>query len=79
MTKNEIAAVLEEIGMLLELEGENPFKTRAYQSGARALEAMEGAILAAEEEKGRLEALLSDSSLYVDTPDKVAEVSEDAG
>ena len=41
MTKNEIAAVLEEIGTLLELEGENPFKTRAYQSGARALEAME--------------------------------------
>ena len=41
MTKNEIAAVLEEIGTLLELEGENPFKTRAYQNGARALEAME--------------------------------------
>ena len=27
--------------MLLELQGENPFKTRAYQGGARALEAME--------------------------------------
>lgn len=39
----EIAGVLEEIGMLLELEGENPFKTRAYQSGARALEMMEEA------------------------------------
>lgn len=43
MTKNEIAGVLEEIGTLLELEGENPFKTRAYQNGARALESMEGA------------------------------------
>jgi DNA polymerase IV (family X) len=43
MTKNEIAEVLEEIGTLLELEGENPFKTRAYQNGARALEAMEAA------------------------------------
>jgi DNA polymerase (family 10) len=41
MTKNDIAEVLEEIGTLLELEGENPFKTRAYQAGARALEAME--------------------------------------
>jgi DNA polymerase (family 10) len=41
MTKIEIAAVLEEIGTLLELQGENPFKTRAYQAGARALEAME--------------------------------------
>lgn len=41
MTKHEIAEVLEEIGVLLELQGENPFKTRAYQNGARALEAME--------------------------------------
>ena len=41
MTKNEIADVLTEIGTLLELKGENPFKTRAYQSGARVLEAME--------------------------------------
>lgn len=41
MNKNEIAEVLEDIGLLLELQGENPFKTRAYQAGARALEAME--------------------------------------
>ncbi|MFA6289235.1 MAG: helix-hairpin-helix domain-containing protein [Opitutaceae bacterium] len=41
MTKNEIADVLAEIGTLLELKGENPFKTRAYQAGARALEAIE--------------------------------------
>jgi len=45
MTKNEIADVLSEIGMLLELSGENPFKIRAYQSGARALEVMEEAEL----------------------------------
>jgi DNA polymerase (family 10) len=43
MTKNEIADVLEEIGVLLELKGENPFKVRAYQAGARALEAIEQA------------------------------------
>ncbi|MEI8089646.1 MAG: DNA polymerase/3'-5' exonuclease PolX [Opitutaceae bacterium] len=41
MTKNEIADVLLEIAVLLELKGENPFKIRAYQSGARALEAIE--------------------------------------
>jgi DNA polymerase (family 10) len=41
MTKNEIADVLAEIGLLLELQGENPFKVRAYQTGARALEAIE--------------------------------------
>jgi DNA polymerase (family 10) len=41
MTKNEIAGVLEEIGVLLELKGENPFKVRAYHAGARALETLE--------------------------------------
>ncbi len=46
MTKNEIADVLAEIGTLLELKGENPFKVRAYQTGARALEAIEEADLA---------------------------------
>ncbi len=45
MTKNEIADVLTEIGTLLELKGENPFKVRAYQTGARALEAIEEAEL----------------------------------
>ena len=46
MTKNEIAELLNEIGVLLELKGENPFKIRAYQSGARALEAIEESELA---------------------------------
>jgi len=41
MNKDEIAEVLEEIGELLELRGENPFKVRAYESGARALESLE--------------------------------------
>ncbi len=41
MTKNEIADVLTQIGTLLELKGENPFKVRAYGAGARALEAIE--------------------------------------
>ncbi len=46
MTKNEIADILTQIGTLLELKGENPFKVRAYQTGARALEAIEEAELA---------------------------------
>ena len=57
MTKNEIADVLNEIGVLMELKGENPFKIRAYQSGARSLEAIEEAELArliAEEKLGTL-------------------------
>jgi DNA polymerase (family 10) len=46
MTKNEIADVLSEIATLLELKAENPFKVRAYQMGARALEAIEESELA---------------------------------
>ncbi len=41
MTKTEIAEVLVEIGTLLELKGENPFKIRAYSAGARAIEGLE--------------------------------------
>ncbi len=40
MNKSDIAAVLAEIGTLLELKGENPFKTRAYQTGARTVEGL---------------------------------------
>src|SRR5207248_1485550 len=39
MTKEEIAAALEEIATLLELKGENPFKIRAYSNAARSIEA----------------------------------------
>jgi DNA polymerase (family 10) len=44
-----IARALREIGMLLEIEGENPFKVRAYENGARALEGLAedvGAVIA---------------------------------
>ncbi len=40
MNRDEVAAILEEIGILLELKGENPFKTRAYATGARTLESL---------------------------------------
>jgi DNA polymerase (family X) len=38
MTKDEVAEILTEIATLLELKGENPFKSRAYVNAARALE-----------------------------------------
>jgi DNA polymerase (family 10) len=38
MDKSKVAEILVEIGMLLELKGENPFKTRAYGNAARAIE-----------------------------------------
>lgn len=52
MDKNSIADVLAEIGTILEIKGENPFKVRAYQNGARVLETLEadlGALIAGEE------------------------------
>lgn len=41
MNKADIVAILEDIAVLLELKGENPFKIRAYSTGARVLETME--------------------------------------
>lgn len=41
MNKNQIADILSDIAVLLELKGENPFKTRAYLTGAKALESLE--------------------------------------
>jgi DNA polymerase (family 10) len=41
MHKSDIVDVLESIAVLLELKGENPFKIRAYLTGARVLETME--------------------------------------
>jgi DNA polymerase (family 10) len=40
MDKERVAEILVEIGTLLELQGENPFKTRAYQNAARTLESL---------------------------------------
>jgi DNA polymerase (family 10) len=57
MTKKEIAETLEEIAVLLELKGENPFKVRAYQAGARILETMEEAELAAAVQAQTLESV----------------------
>jgi len=47
MDKKEVAAVLEEIALLLELAGENPFKVRAYATGARAVLTFPGDLAAA--------------------------------
>ncbi len=42
MTKDEVAAALDEIGTLLELQGESQFRTNAYHNGARAVQQIEG-------------------------------------
>jgi len=38
MTKDQVIGALREIGTILELQGENPFKCRAYLNAARTLE-----------------------------------------
>src|SRR5687767_1920456 len=38
MDKDQVADILVDIGVLLELQGENPFKTRAYQNAARTIQ-----------------------------------------
>ncbi|MDI1248035.1 MAG: DNA polymerase/3'-5' exonuclease PolX [Lacunisphaera sp.] len=55
MNKTAIAAVLTDIGTLLELKGENPFKTRAYLAGARIVESLPEAELTQRIESGTLE------------------------
>src|SRR5215471_14179381 len=42
MDKDRVAAALNEIGTLLELQGENPFRCNAYHNAARALEQLDG-------------------------------------
>jgi DNA polymerase (family X) len=41
MNREEMAGVLEQIALLLELKGENPFKVRAYRQGSEVVMAME--------------------------------------
>src|SRR5277367_5766419 len=40
MDKDKVTEILVEIGTLLELKGENPFKTRAYANAARTIESL---------------------------------------
>jgi len=44
MDKEQVAVILDEIGTLLELQGENSFRCLAYKNAARAIEQMEGAL-----------------------------------
>jgi DNA polymerase (family 10) len=45
MTREEMADVLEEIALLLELKDENPFKVRAYRQGAETVRGFDGDIV----------------------------------
>ncbi len=47
MDRQAVARVLEEIAAMLEMAGENPFKIRAYEAGARAIQTFSGDLEAA--------------------------------
>jgi DNA polymerase (family 10) len=59
MDKDKVAGILVEIGTLLELKGENPFKTRAYANGARTIEGLNEplATLVAEKRLGEIKGI----------------------
>jgi DNA polymerase (family X) len=73
MDKERVAEILAEIGVLLELKGENPFKTRAYTNAARTLEGLAEPLetLVADKRLGELkgfgEALIEKVTLLVTT------------
>ena len=52
MDKKDIVEVLERIGTMMEIKGENPFKVRAYFSGARTLQTMEGILAKSSQRAG---------------------------
>jgi DNA polymerase (family 10) len=45
MTRENLAEVLDEIALLLELKGDNPFKIRAYRQGAETVRNFDGEIV----------------------------------
>jgi DNA polymerase (family 10) len=57
MDKREIIQLLEEIGTLLELQGESPFKSRAYYTGARVIAGLDAASLDELVRSGKLQTL----------------------
>ena len=59
MDKDKVAEILVEIGVLLELKGENPFKTRAYANAARTVEGLNEplATLVAEKRLGEIKGI----------------------
>ncbi len=46
LSRDTLVSTLEEIALLLELKGENPFKTRAYRKGAEIVQNFDGDIVA---------------------------------
>src|SRR5262245_27940003 len=57
ISKQEIIHILEDIGTLLELQGESPFKSRAYATGARVIAGLDTPQLQDLVRSGKLQSL----------------------
>jgi DNA polymerase (family X) len=81
MTKDDIALILKEIGVLLELKGENKFKCLAYLNAARTLETLQQdlAVLIAEGKLGEVKGIgsaLQEKIVELHTTGKLAYYEE---
>lgn len=70
MDKRQVAQMLDEIGTLLELKGDNPFKIRAYHNAARTLEGLSEDLASLVQEE-RLQEL---PGIGVDLSEKITEL-----
>ncbi|MGH7731376.1 MAG: DNA polymerase/3'-5' exonuclease PolX [Candidatus Eiseniibacteriota bacterium] len=57
MTNADVARILSRIATMLEIDGANPFRVRAYREGARIIESQGEPVAALSEEEGALESL----------------------
>ena len=57
VTNADVARILTRLATMLEIEGANPFRVRAYREGGRIVEAQGEPVAALAAEEGRLEAL----------------------
>src|SRR5690349_22757743 len=71
MTNREIAAVFDQVADLLEFQGENPFRVRAYRNGARKIAELSEPIAAIAEDESRsltdLEGIGKDLAAKIET------------
>lgn len=73
MTNADIAAVFERIGAVLNLQGENPFRIRAYDRAAQTIASMSEELKTIHKKGGR-EALLEIPGIGQDLADKIEEL-----
>lgn len=78
MTNREIAAVFEQIADLLEFQGANPFRVRAYRNGARKVKDATSSLAGVAKESGPA-ALTEIDGIGKDLAEKIGELATSGG